>query len=186
VPRQVLRRCHPTRSLFAWLISHQPAVLFSQNKPTTSNQPAVLFSQNKPAPAISHQPNEQADAHTSRLCSVYLFFLTFCISLRLNLTHDLTCCIFLSEQSAVYIGTSGLKRSGRVLAFELQFLVSFHRVVLPERVYATRSGLKQSSHIHHFYTFFQKDESMLFFSRKTRTLFDLVLKCRFEFLGSGI
>jgi hypothetical protein len=26
----------------------------------TSNQPAVLFSHNKPAPAISHQPNEQA------------------------------------------------------------------------------------------------------------------------------
>jgi hypothetical protein len=50
-----------TRSaLFVWLISHQPAVLFSQNKPATSNQPAVLFSQNKPAPAISHQPNEQA------------------------------------------------------------------------------------------------------------------------------
>jgi hypothetical protein len=47
-------------SLFAWLISHQPAVLFSHNKSATSNQPAVLFSQNKPAPAISHQPNEQA------------------------------------------------------------------------------------------------------------------------------
>jgi hypothetical protein len=47
-------------ALFAWLISHQPAVLFSQNKPTTSNQPTVLFSHNKSAPAISHQPNEQA------------------------------------------------------------------------------------------------------------------------------
>jgi hypothetical protein len=47
-------------TLFAWLISHQPTVLFSQNKPATNNQPAVLFSQNKPAPAISHQPNEQA------------------------------------------------------------------------------------------------------------------------------
>jgi hypothetical protein len=46
-------------ALFAWLISHQPAVLFSHNKPATSNQPAVLFSQNKPAPAISHQPTEQ-------------------------------------------------------------------------------------------------------------------------------
>jgi hypothetical protein len=46
-------------SLFAWLISHQPAVLFSQNKPATSNQSAVLFSQNKPAPVISHQPTEQ-------------------------------------------------------------------------------------------------------------------------------
>jgi hypothetical protein len=46
--------------MFAWLISHQPAVLFSRNKSATSNQPAVLFSQNKPAPAISHQPTEQA------------------------------------------------------------------------------------------------------------------------------
>jgi hypothetical protein len=49
-----------TCALFAWLISHQPAVLFSHNKSATSNQPAVLFSHNKPAPAISHQPNEQA------------------------------------------------------------------------------------------------------------------------------
>jgi hypothetical protein len=48
-------------ALFVRLISHQPAVLFSQNKPATSNQPTVLFSQNKSAPAISHQPNEQAD-----------------------------------------------------------------------------------------------------------------------------
>jgi hypothetical protein len=48
------------RSLFVWLISHQPAVFSSQNKPATSNQPAVLFSQNKSAPATSHQPNEQA------------------------------------------------------------------------------------------------------------------------------
>jgi hypothetical protein len=47
-------------ALFAWLISHQLAVLFSQNKPAIINQPAVLFSQNKPAPAISHQPTEQA------------------------------------------------------------------------------------------------------------------------------
>jgi hypothetical protein len=49
-----------SRALFAWLISHHPIVLFSQNKSATNNQPAVLFSQNKPAPAISHQPNEQA------------------------------------------------------------------------------------------------------------------------------
>jgi hypothetical protein len=47
-------------SPLAPLISHQPAVLLSHNKPATSNQPAVLFSQNKPAPAISHQPTEQA------------------------------------------------------------------------------------------------------------------------------
>jgi hypothetical protein len=31
-------------ALLAWLISHQPAVLFSHNKPATSNQSAVLFS----------------------------------------------------------------------------------------------------------------------------------------------
>jgi hypothetical protein len=47
-------------AMFAWLISHQPTVLFSQNKPATINQSAVLFSHNKPAPAISHQPNEHA------------------------------------------------------------------------------------------------------------------------------
>jgi hypothetical protein len=49
-----------TVSMFVRLISHQPALLLSQNKPATNNQPAVLFSQNKSAPAISHQPNEQA------------------------------------------------------------------------------------------------------------------------------
>jgi hypothetical protein len=46
-------------TLFAWLISHQSVVLFSQNKSVTSNQPAILFSQNKSVLAISHQPNEQ-------------------------------------------------------------------------------------------------------------------------------
>jgi hypothetical protein len=50
-----------TSALFAWFISHQPAVNFSQNKSTISNQPTVLFSQNKSAPAISHQPNEQTE-----------------------------------------------------------------------------------------------------------------------------
>jgi hypothetical protein len=40
---------------------HQPAVLFSQNKPVITNQLAALFSQNKSAPAISHRPNEQAE-----------------------------------------------------------------------------------------------------------------------------
>jgi hypothetical protein len=50
-------------SLFVRLISHQPTVLFSQNKPATINQPTVLFSHNKSAPAISHQPNEQAVHH---------------------------------------------------------------------------------------------------------------------------
>jgi hypothetical protein len=48
------------KKMLVWLISHQPTVHFSRNKPATNNQPAVLFSQNKSAPAISHQPNEQA------------------------------------------------------------------------------------------------------------------------------
>jgi hypothetical protein len=47
-----------TCALFIWLISHQPAVLFSQNKSATNNQPTVLFSHNKLAPAIGHQPSE--------------------------------------------------------------------------------------------------------------------------------
>jgi hypothetical protein len=50
-------------SLFAWLINHQPAVLFSQNKPATNNQPTILFSQHKLAPATNHQPNEQDIGH---------------------------------------------------------------------------------------------------------------------------
>jgi hypothetical protein len=49
-----------SRSLFAWLIGHQPAVLFPQNKLAISNQLAVLFFQNKSASVINHHPNEQA------------------------------------------------------------------------------------------------------------------------------
>jgi hypothetical protein len=47
-------------SLLVRLISHQPAVLFSQNKPATTNQPAVLFTHKRSASATSHQPTEQA------------------------------------------------------------------------------------------------------------------------------
>jgi hypothetical protein len=63
--RSVTARLHKDNTLlalFAWLISHQPAVLLSQNNPATSNQPALLFSQKKSALDISHQPNEQADS----------------------------------------------------------------------------------------------------------------------------
>jgi hypothetical protein len=42
--------------------SQQYFSLRTNQPPATSrNQPAVLFSQNKPAPAISHQPTEQAE-----------------------------------------------------------------------------------------------------------------------------
>jgi hypothetical protein len=61
-------------ALFVWLINHQPAVLFSRNKSAISNQPAVLFSQNKSAPAISHQPNEQAEYQLlNRTCLAVIF-----------------------------------------------------------------------------------------------------------------
>jgi hypothetical protein len=57
-------------ALFAWLISHQPAVLFSQTKSATSNQPAVLFSQNKSAPVIRHQPTEQVASDDDCGCTL--------------------------------------------------------------------------------------------------------------------
>jgi hypothetical protein len=43
-------------------LAYQPPASsnFLSEQTTTSNQPTVLFSQNKSAPAISHQPNEQA------------------------------------------------------------------------------------------------------------------------------
>jgi hypothetical protein len=71
-----------TCALFAWLISHQPAVLFSQNKPATSNQPAVPFSQNKPAPATSHQPTEQTDGWKIEYGSFNLEALKFLMHFR--------------------------------------------------------------------------------------------------------
>jgi hypothetical protein len=46
--------------LFVWLISHRPAVLFSQNKSAISNQPTILFSQNKSA---------SATRQTDRVCA---------------------------------------------------------------------------------------------------------------------
>jgi hypothetical protein len=56
-----MRRREQAGALFVWLISHQPVVLFSHNKPAINNQPTILLSHNKSAPAISHQPNEQAE-----------------------------------------------------------------------------------------------------------------------------
>jgi hypothetical protein len=47
---------HPVR------LAYQPPAssTFLSEQTTTSNQPIVLVSQNKSAPAINHQPNEQA------------------------------------------------------------------------------------------------------------------------------
>jgi hypothetical protein len=42
------------RALSVWLISHQPAVLFPQNKSAISNQPTVLFLSEQTS--TRHQP----------------------------------------------------------------------------------------------------------------------------------
>jgi hypothetical protein len=57
MPRDQKR--HPVR--LAYLPPASSTFLSEQT--SYSNQPTVLFSQNKPAPAISHQPNEQATKH---------------------------------------------------------------------------------------------------------------------------
>jgi hypothetical protein len=43
-----------TYALFVWLISHQTAVLFSQNKSATGNQPTIFFLSEQIS--TSHQP----------------------------------------------------------------------------------------------------------------------------------
>jgi hypothetical protein len=53
LPPTTVRDFH---ALFAWLISHQPAVLFSHNKPATSNQYSSLRT-NQHQPSATSQPN---------------------------------------------------------------------------------------------------------------------------------
>jgi hypothetical protein len=95
-----------SNSLFAWLISHQPAVLFSQNKPATSNQPAVLFSQNKPAPAISHQPNEQAEnpghLHSAINTDVDLFIGSSSLKTDAHFEATVLLCMYKAEIPPMY------------------------------------------------------------------------------------
>jgi hypothetical protein len=52
----------PTACSFGLSATSQQYFSLRTNQPpaTSRNQPAVPFSQNKPAPAISHQPTEQA------------------------------------------------------------------------------------------------------------------------------
>jgi hypothetical protein len=53
-------------ALFAWLISHQPSVLFSQNKSAINIRPTLLFSQNKSALTIA-----ASRANTMQLATPY-------------------------------------------------------------------------------------------------------------------
>jgi hypothetical protein len=49
----------PVNGLFICLINHEPAVLFSKNKPATSNQPAVLFSEHQqPTTSQTNRPQD--------------------------------------------------------------------------------------------------------------------------------
>jgi hypothetical protein len=58
----LVSRLHWIHMLHPVRLAYQPPAssTFLSDKPATSNQPAILFSQNRPAPAISHQPTEQA------------------------------------------------------------------------------------------------------------------------------
>jgi hypothetical protein len=56
-------------ALLVWLISHQPAVLFSHNKPATSNQPAVRFLSEQIS--TSHQPNGQTVGTERRIVFIH-------------------------------------------------------------------------------------------------------------------
>jgi hypothetical protein len=64
-------------ALFTWLISHQPAVLFSQNKSANTNQSTILFSQKKSVSVTSHQPNELAVGGGQRGPPAMLILLLF-------------------------------------------------------------------------------------------------------------
>jgi hypothetical protein len=62
IPNAQCKLRHAACSLGLSATSQQYFSLRTNQPPATNrNQPAVLFSQNKPAPAISHQPTEQAD-----------------------------------------------------------------------------------------------------------------------------
>jgi hypothetical protein len=62
--------------------SQQYFSLKTNQPPATSrNQPAVLFSQNKPAPAISHQPTEQAAHLDAKLHCGHVHFPMWSMSL---------------------------------------------------------------------------------------------------------
>jgi hypothetical protein len=76
----------------------------NQPPATSRNQPAVLFSQNKPAPAISHQPTEQAPCcgRCLRFWHWHLSFSVFTIFLFTNAT-ELPPFFFLKKRKAVPI-----------------------------------------------------------------------------------
>jgi hypothetical protein len=65
-------RMRKIRALFAWLISHQPTVLFSQNKPATSNQPEPASST-----LLSEQTSHQPPANRTGCRSEFYISMSF-------------------------------------------------------------------------------------------------------------
>jgi hypothetical protein len=65
-------------------LAYQPPANSTFISEQTSHQPAVLFSQNKPAPAISHQPNEQAESFFSAEPSADFINLKYLTSLSFS------------------------------------------------------------------------------------------------------
>jgi hypothetical protein len=55
VQRSLTQAMHPVR------LAYQPPANSIFLSEQTNHQPAIHLSHNKPAPAISHQPNEQAN-----------------------------------------------------------------------------------------------------------------------------
>jgi hypothetical protein len=61
-------------ALFAWLISHQPTVLFSQNKPARTSQRCSSLRTNQHQPSATSQRNRLGDCSrrgSSRLTEAY-------------------------------------------------------------------------------------------------------------------
>jgi hypothetical protein len=80
-------RKSPQGNLQSVRSAYQPPTNSTFLSEQTNHQPAVLFSQNKPAPAISHQPTEQAVSLS-------------CRSLRALLQLPATSCWVLQELSS--------------------------------------------------------------------------------------
>jgi hypothetical protein len=59
-------------ALFVWLISHQPTVLFSQNKPVITNQPSPTSQQYFSLRTNQHQPSATGRTNRLLLCMISL------------------------------------------------------------------------------------------------------------------
>jgi hypothetical protein len=88
-------------SLFARLISHEPAVLFSQNESATSNQPQPVSS-TLLSEQTSHQPTEQADGRMALYCSVRIALVVVADTyLRMMRSCTTVACVFFRRRAVI-------------------------------------------------------------------------------------